>query len=177
MVLQDEVHIGMIWQVTDEPKIRTRLSVGQPLTVLCAPDHPVAALDSVRMADLENYTLCLPPRGFQIRLSLAQAERRARVMLEPMVVTSSIHMMRDLAKAGRAVTVLPRISALTELKEGSLVARPLRDTELEHSAVSLIHRLGRQLDGAPARLLSLLENNLKTWCSQPSGGAGLDSAG
>ena len=177
MVLEDEVHIGMILQVTDEPKIRTRLSVGQPLTVLCAPDHPAAALESVTMPDLAGYVLCLPPKGFQIRASLAQAERRARVMLEPMVVTTSIHMMRDMAKSGRVVTVLPRISALTELAEGSLVARPLRDTALEHSAVSLIHRLGRQLDGAPARLLSLLENNLKTWSPQPSGWSGLDPTG
>ena len=49
------------------------------------------------------------------------------------------------------------------LSEGSLVARPLLDPELEHSSVSLIHRLGRQLDGAPARLLSQLENSLKNW--------------
>ncbi|PEQ13581.1 LysR family transcriptional regulator [Novosphingobium sp. PC22D] len=162
MVLEDEVHIGMILHVTDEPKIRTRLSVGQPLSVLCAPDHPAAKLDSVTMEDLAGYVLCLPPKGFRIRASLAAAERRARVMLEPMLVTTSIQMMRDMAKAGRVVTVLPRISALTELDEGSLVERPLRDPELEHSTVSLIHRLGRQLDGAPARLLSLLENNLKT---------------
>lgn len=162
-VLEDEVHIGMILHVTDEPKIRTRLSVEQPLTVLCSPDHPAAKLDSVTMEDLASYVLCLPPKGFRIRATLAAAERRARVVLEPMVVTSSIQLMRDLARAGRAVTVLPRISALTELDEGSLVAVPLRDEELEHSTVSLIHRLGRQLDGAPARLLSLLENNLKTW--------------
>ncbi|WP_156840962.1 LysR family transcriptional regulator [Novosphingobium aquimarinum] len=167
MVLEDEVHIGMILHVTDEPKIRTRLSVEQPLTVLCSPDHPAAKLGSVTLADLAEYVLCLPPKGFRIRAALAAAERRARVMLEPMVVTSSIQMMRDMARAGRVVTVLPRISALTELDEGSLVARPLRDEELEHSTVSLIHRLGRQLDGAPARLLSLLENNLKTWSPQP----------
>ncbi len=116
MVLDDEVHIGMILHVTDEPKIRTRLSVSQPLTALCSPDHPAAKLDSVTLADLAEYSLCLPPKGFRIRASLAQAERRARVMLEPMLVTTSIQMMREMAKAGRMVTVLPRISAVAELK-------------------------------------------------------------
>lgn len=171
MVLEDEAHIGMILHITDEPKIRTRVSVSQPLTVLCAPSHPAAALPAVTVADLARYALCLPPKGFRIRAQLAQAERRARVMLEPMLVTTSIQMMRDVAKAGRAVTVLPRLSVVTELAEGSLVARPLLDPELEHSSVSLIHRLGRQLDGAPARMLSLLENNLKTW-APASGGSG-----
>ena len=66
-------------------------------------------------------------------------------------------------KAGRALTVLPRISALAELEEGSLVARPLLDDAIEHSTVSLIHRLGRQLEGAPARLMSVLEARLKSW--------------
>ncbi|WP_016745363.1 LysR family transcriptional regulator [Rhizorhabdus wittichii] len=176
MVLEDEAHVGMILHITDEPKIRTRVSVSQPLTVLCAPSHPAAALHAVTMEDLARYALCLPPKGFRIRSQLAQAERRARVMLEPMLVTTSIQMMRDVAKAGRAVTVLPRISAVTELAEGSLVARPLLDPELEHSSVSLIHRLGRQLDGAPARMLSLLENNLKTWVPASSDGGGAPPA-
>ena len=63
--------------------------------------------------------------------------------------------------------VLDVFVALCSLAEvtgdDSLVARPLLDAELEDSTVSLIHRLGRQLNGAPARLLSLLENNLKSW--------------
>jgi DNA-binding transcriptional LysR family regulator len=168
MVLEDEVHIGMIFHVSDEPKIRTRVSVVQPLTVLCAPIHPAAALSEITLEDLTKFDLCLPPKGFRIRTALLDAQRRTRVNLEPMLVTTSLQMMREIAKAGRAVTVLPRTAALTELAEGSLVARPLRDPDLEHSTVSLIHRLGRQLDGAPARLLSVLEANLKTWATGPA---------
>jgi len=168
MVLEDEVHIGMILHDPDEPKIRTRLSVSQPLTVLCSPKHPAAALPSLTLEDLARFDLCLPPKSFRIRATLLHAERRARIMLEPMLVTDSIQMMRDIAKAGRAVTVLPRISALAELAEGTLVARPLMDPELEHSTVCLIHRLGRQLDGAPARLLLQLENSLKSGISTPA---------
>jgi DNA-binding transcriptional LysR family regulator len=172
MVLEDEVHIGMILHVTEEPKIRTRLSVSQPLTVLASPSHPLARLDAVTIEQLATFDLCLPPKGFRIRSTLQHAERRARAMLEPMMVTDSVQMMREMAKGGRVVTVLPRIAALAELAEGSLIARPLRDPELEHSAVSLIHRLGRQLDGAPARMLSALENNLKNWSAPMPGASG-----
>lgn len=171
MVLEDEVHIGMILHVPDEPKIRTRLSVSQPLTVICAPDHPAAKRDALTLEDLAGFDLCLPPKGFRIHAALQHASRRARIVLEPMLITTSIQMMREVAKAGRAVAVLPRISALTEIAEGTLVARPLLDPELEHSSVSLIHRLGRQLDGAPARLLSQLENSLKNWVPAPAAAA------
>lgn len=166
MVLDDEAHIGMILHTTSEPKIRVRASVEQPLMVICAPHHPAAAMPSLTLADLSEFPLCLPPKGFRIRTILHEAERREQVWLEPQLVTTSLQMMREMAKAGRAVTVLPRISALTEIEDGSLVARPLLDGELEHTTVSLIHRLGRQLDGAPSRLLGILESKLKLWSEE-----------
>jgi DNA-binding transcriptional LysR family regulator len=163
MVIEDEAHIGMILSTTSEPKIRTRAALAQPLLVLCAPDHPAAAMEALTVADLAKFDMCLPPAGFRIRAALNDAQKRAQVCLEPRLVTTSIAMMREIAKGGRAVTVLPRISAIAELEEGSLVARPLIDDAIEHSTVSLIHRLGRQLDGAPARLLAVIEAKLKSW--------------
>lgn len=163
MVIDDEAHIGMILNTTTEPKIRIRASVVQPLQVLCAPGHPIAAMASLTIEELARHDICLPPMGFRIRQALNAAEKRAHVWLEPKLTTTSIHVMREIAKAGRAVTVLPRVATLAELDEGSLIARPLRDDELEQSTLSLIHRLGRQLDGAPSRLLAILETKLKTW--------------
>lgn len=163
MVLEDEAHIGMILHTTSEPKIRTRASVAQPLMVICAPTHPVASRDVLTLADLAGYDLCLPPKGFRIRTILNDAEKQAQTWLSPKLVTTSLQMMRDVAKAGRVVTVLPRISVLSEIEQGTLVARPIHEAALEHTTISLIHRLGRQLDGAPARLLGILEAKLKTW--------------
>lgn len=163
MVLDDEAHIGMILHTTSEPKIHTRASAAQPLMVLCAPDHPVAKLESLNLATLTRFDLCLPPKGFRIRAILNDAERRAQVWLEPKLVTTSLQMMRDMAKAGRMLTVLPVISAFAELNQGSLVARPLVEVELEMTTISLIHRVGRQLDGGPSRLLAILEAQIKRW--------------
>lgn len=163
MVLEDEAHIGMILHTTSEPKIRTRASVAQPLMVICAPTHPVASRDVLTLAELAAYDLCLPPKGFRIRTILNDAEKQAQTWLAPKLVTTSLQMMRDVAKAGRVVTVLPRISVLSEIEQGTLVARPIHEAALEHTTISLIHRLGRQLDGAPARLLGILEAKLKTW--------------
>ncbi|MBB5686867.1 LysR family transcriptional regulator [Sphingobium boeckii] len=163
MVLDDEAHIGMILHTTNEPKIRTRATAAQPLMVLCAPDHPAARMGSIDLATLAEFDLCLPPKGFRIRTMLNEAERREQIWLEAKMVTTSLLMMREMAKAGRMVTILPAFSAQTELDQGLLVARPLIATELEHTTISLIHRVGRQLDGGPARLLAILEAKLKSW--------------
>ncbi|MHB9880215.1 LysR family transcriptional regulator [Pacificimonas sp. ICDLI1SI03] len=163
MVLEDEAHIGMILSTTSEPKIRTRVTVAQPLNAICSPGHPLAQKNSVTLMDLSGHDICLPPTGFRIRQALRAAEKRMQVWLEPKMTTSSIHMMRELAKDGRMVTILPTISVVAEIENGSLVSLPLRDEDLEHSSLSLIYRLGRQLDGAPARLLQILESRLKIW--------------
>ena len=163
MVLEDEAHIGMIFNTSDEPKIRTRTSVAQPLEVICAPSHPAADMTAMTLNELRGFKLCLPPAGFHIRHLLNAAEKRAQTWLEPGIVSSSLQVMRDLVRAGQFVTLLPRIAVLAELEEGTLVARPLREAELEDTTVNLIHRLGRQLDGAPARLLGRIEAKLKTW--------------
>ena len=166
MVLADEAHIGMILHTTSEPKIRTRASVAQPLMVICAPGHPAASREALTIAELGEFDLCLPPKGFRIRTILNDAERQAQTWMTPRLVTTSLQMMRDTAKAGRAVTVLPRISVLSEIEKGTLVARPIQKAGLEDTTISLIHRLGRQLQGAPARLLAILETKLKTWAEQ-----------
>lgn len=162
LVLEDEAHVGLMLHVPSDPKIRVRASLAQPLMVVCAPRHPAAALEALTLADLQQFELCLPPKGFRIRRMLAEAEQRERVWLAPRLTTTSILVMRDVAKLGTMVTVLPRISALSELRDASLVARPLLATELEHTTVSLIHRVGRRLDGAPLRMLSLFESRLRT---------------
>lgn len=165
MVLDDEAHIGMILHTTNEPKIRTRSTAAQPLMVICSPDHPLAPQPSIDFEMLQKHDLCLPPKGFRIRTILNDAERREQVWLEPKLVTTSLFLMREMAKAGKMITVLPMISVLSEVQQGQLIARPLMATELEHTTVSLIHRVGRQLEGGPAQLLTLLESKLKSWAN------------
>lgn len=162
LIVEDEAHVGMILHASSEPRIRNRVSVLQPLMVMCAPTHAVAQLESLTLEDLRRFDLCLPPKGFRIRRILADAERQAGVWLSAKLTTTSIVVMRESAKLGSVVTLLPRISALSELAEGSLVARPLRSADLEHTTVSLIHRVGRRLDGAPLRMLTLLEGTLRS---------------
>ena len=163
MVLEDEAHIGLIFGTSNEPKIRTRTALAQPLEVICQRDHPAAKMAALTLTDLKRFASCLPPKGFRIRHLLHDAEKRAQTWLDPLIVTTSLQLMRDLVRSGRMVTVLPRIAAVAELAEGTLVARPLLEEELEHATVSLIHRLGRQLDGAPSRLLGQIETKLRNW--------------
>lgn len=168
-VLDDNAHFGLIFNDCAEPKIRVRAVAAQPLMVVCAPDHPAARLKSVSLSELSDFDLCLPDIGLRIRQILREAERREQVWLEPALTTTSLYVMREAARAGRMVTVLPRIAVTSELEEGTLVVRPLSEANLEDTTISLIHRLGRQLDGAPARLLAAFETRIKGWNETETG--------
>ncbi|WP_243453463.1 LysR substrate-binding domain-containing protein [Polymorphobacter multimanifer] len=76
LVINDEAHMAVIFTMAGEPRLRTRVSMAQPLHAVCAPDHPAARSQGLTLADLARHTLCLPPNGFRIRQVLAAAEIR-----------------------------------------------------------------------------------------------------
>lgn len=166
MILEDEVHMGILFLLNNEPRIRTRAAVAQPLLAVCSRDHPAAQSPSLDLDELARHKLILPPKSFRIRQILATAEARRHVFLNPCLTTDSIHVMRALAKEGRALTVLPRIAILSDLQDGSLVARPLT-IEAEEPSIALVHRIGRQLDGVASRFLSTLESQFRALFDEP----------
>lgn len=161
MVKDDEAHIGLVLQIEPEPKIRVRVSVKQDLVVLAHPTHPLASRKSLTVSDLSEHELCLPPREFRIRQILAKTEAAHGILLEPSIITTSIVMMREMAAGGHVVTVLPR--ALSGQSAPQLVAIPFAENEIDSTSVHLISRLGRQLHGAPAKLMVTLEAKMRGW--------------
>ena len=163
MILNGEAHIGIIFNEPNEPKIRVRASYTQSLMAICSPDHPIARLTEVTLDQLCAFPLCLPAKHYRMRQMLAAMEARKHVWLEAKITSNSLHLLSETAKGGKFVSVLPMIAVASEIEEGTLVARAVADSAPEDGISCLIHRVGRQLDGAPARLLSVLEANFRRW--------------
>ncbi len=165
LVADDEVHCGLVLQTPTDPRVRIKACVPQPIVVLARPDHPIAARNRVTLSDIAEHRVCLVPEGFLTRQALAVAERTASVWLKPVVTTNSLQLLKEMAKTGECLTVLPAITAIPELESGSLKAVPIAAEALESSTTCLITRLGRQLPTPAIRLLSVIETNLRKWAS------------
>ena len=163
MVVDDDAHIGLVFQALHDIKVSVRSVIAQPLMAIVRPDHPWASMASVTVGELSAYPLCLAPRHFRLRQILAGAEVRHATYLEPTITTNSIHVMREMALQGSTVTILPQVSIWNELKEGRLVSVAIADDEMEDTTISLILRAGRQLEGAPGRLLKTIEAQMRQW--------------
>lgn len=167
-IVDDEVHLGLVFQQSDEPRLRVRATMRQPLCVVMRPEHPLATSAELRLADLVDCDLCLPQSAFRTRQLLKVAEAAERASLRPSITSNSLVMLKDLLRAADFVTLLPLLAVMRELQRGELVAVPFYSPVLQDTAVQLISRLGRHMPPAAHQLLNMLIAYLDT-CGQLGG--------
>jgi DNA-binding transcriptional LysR family regulator len=157
MVLEDETHMGMVYQPVSEAKIRIRASSYQPLKVIVHPDHSLSNRTSLTLADLVGERLGLVESSFRIRQILSAVEAEEHIFLTPVLVSNSLMVLKEFVRSGSGITILPAIAAHSEISAGALCAVPLNHPALMHTSASVITRLGRELPLAAVRLLQKLE--------------------
>jgi DNA-binding transcriptional LysR family regulator len=170
LVAEDDAHLGLVFQPSDDPRIRVLASVRQPLCAIMKTDHALAGHTLLKLADLKPYRLCLPEPSFRTRQLLRAAEAHEGVALAPSVTSNSITLLRDLLDSGEFLTLLPVLAVKREIDNRQCVAVPIDSGALKDASVQLICRLGRRLPPAPLRMLTALMSYLEA-C-----GANIDAA-
>lgn len=157
LVLDDEAHMGMVFQPEPDAKIRVRASSDQPLKAIVKPTHPLARRASVKLADLADERLAMPEVTFRIRQVMRIAESQEHVFLRPVMVSNSLMVLKEFVLSGAGIAILPGIAAHSEVANGTLYALPIDHPSLMHTSASVITRLGRQLPVGAVRLLQKIE--------------------
>jgi len=157
MVLEDEAHMGMVFQPEPEAKIRVRASSDQPLKVIVSPNHPLSKRTSLSFQDLATERLALPETSFRICQVIYAAASLEQVFLTPVLVSNSLRVLKEFALSGSGITILPGIAAHTEVAAGDLQAVTIDNPAMQHTSASVITRLGRQLPVGAVRLLQKIE--------------------
>ncbi len=161
LVAEDDAHLGLVFQSSDDPRIRVLASVRQPLCAIMKSDHPLATHRLLKLADLQPFRLCLPDSSFRTRQLLQTAESDERVSLQPIVTSNSITLLKSLLESGEFFTLLPVLAVSREVDNRHFSAVPIDSTALQDASVQLITRLGRRLPPAPLRMLSALTTYLE----------------
>jgi len=156
LVVEDEAHLGLAFQASDDPRIRVLSSVRQPLCAIMQASHPLARRESVTLADLAAHPMCLPESSFRTRQLLKVTEMTEKVSLTPSVTANSLVLLKSLVSSGELITLLPLLAVSEELERKEFVAVPINSVALRETSVHLICRLGRHLTPAPLRLMNAL---------------------
>ncbi len=160
LVVEDEAHLGLAFQASDDPRIRVLASVRHPLCAIMRPTHPLAKKQSVTLAELALHPMCLPESSFRTRQLIKEAEVAERVFLQPSVTSNSLAMLKTLLSSGELLTLLPMLAVSEEIERGAFAAVPVQSAALAETSVHLVGRLGRHLTPAPLRLLNSLMSYL-----------------
>ncbi len=171
LVAEDDVHLGLVFQSSEDPRIRVLASVRQPLCAVMNAGHPLAAHKSLKLADLKSHRLCLPEPSLRTRQLLRTAESIEGVSLQPSVTSNSITLLKSLVQSGEFFTLLPVLAVSKEVENRQFAAVPIVSSALQDAAVQLICRLGRRLPPAPLRMLDALTAYLE------ASGATIDLSG
>ncbi|GFM82659.1 LysR family transcriptional regulator [Pseudomonas cichorii] len=155
-VVEDEAHIGLVFNPAADPKIRSHAHQRQPVCVVTGPNHPLAQEKGpLELKGLDRYQLALPGVSYGIRQILLQAEHQLGVSVKPVLTCNTFAMLKHFAMHG-GVTMLPTFVIEEEMKAGKLLALPLQHEVFSSPQTHLISRLGRQLSVGASRLMTLL---------------------
>jgi len=148
-------------------KVRLRSEIAYDLIV--APDHPAAGKPEVQLRELAGYSLALPEQSFGFRQAFDALLEKNELNLEPVFVTSSLEMLKELVLSGAAVTLLPALAVRREVESGQLIAAPLARKTGIRTHVDLSVAPDRQLSFAAEKLLDFIERFMRERTDRKAG--------
>jgi molybdate transport repressor ModE-like protein len=161
LVAEDEAHVALVFQALQDPRVRSAGSAAQSLCVVTPAGHPLAAVESVKLKDLDAYRLCLPDASFRTRQLLRAVESAENYLLRPSITTNSLALMKSLVRAGEFCTLLPELAVHEELDRGEFVTVRLATDLLPETAIHVLQRVGRPLSPAVLSLIDELNRFLR----------------
>jgi DNA-binding transcriptional LysR family regulator len=161
MLFDDQVHMGLVYGPPRDVRLRSHVSVRQPICVIVAPGHPLAAADGpVTIQALAQHPVAQLKKSFGIRQVVESLEQVEGVRLTTMLSASSIAALKSYAEHCGGATLLPSFTAAQEIAEGRLVA-----LSMEHPALNghahVVTRSGRELPTASQNLLRYLVSDMQ----------------
>lgn len=160
MISNDDLHFGLVFHPTNEPRIASRFSARVPLCAIMQPSHPLASRQSLTLAELDRSSLALLDNRFRMRhlIDLAAAESGAHMSCN--LETNSIALLIEWVRSGRAISVLPQFSIRNDIDAGEMIAVPLSESVLQSLYVHLITRAGRSFSKPSLHLMNSLRQRL-----------------
>lgn len=125
---------------------RRDVSIG----AVMAPDHPLADVEKLTVAQCLEYPLAVGKPEISIREVIEPFLKSSASITPPMVEVNSIRLLVELALGGHYASIMTPIGAQNDIAAGRLVFRPLTDGGLPTNRFGILVRSSSSLHLAPA---------------------------
>jgi len=147
-VQEGDADLGLTFSLRPEPDIRVDANLSGAIEAVVAPDHPLAGRTDLSLADLQPYPLALPMPDTTVRQLFDICCGVQGLSFEPVLVSNNMQALYRFAALGGGVALSSELSLRSRLREGQLLALPLRDDGLAARRIELQSMAGRELPPA-----------------------------
>ena len=155
VVLDDEVDLG----VTSYPRPNRQLCVipwvEEKMVLACPPGHRLAALKTMRLAELQGELFVAFDRELKIRREIDRTLRAHHAVVKIVSEFDNIETIKQALEISQAVSILPRPSIEREVQRGTLSEIIIEDTDLRRP-VGIIYKRRKNLTPTAKQFISSL---------------------
>lgn len=159
-VRSGQADIGLCFSRAPEKDIVVTQRQHAPVLALLPPGHALAQVRRLRLAQLLEHPLALPPPPTAVRQMVDNACGRQGLRPDPILVGGHARTLLHFVASGGGVSVGSEIAARHMIAAGLVVARPLVDPGLDLRDIEVQTLAGRSLPAAVQAFLELLRTRL-----------------
>lgn len=159
-ILNGDADIGLTYSRAAERDISVAYRQAAPVLVIMRPDHPLAKLGAVTLAQLQPYALALPERENTVRQLFDIACSRRQLALEPALVSTSFEALTSFVLHGGGLSISGELTVRHRLRRGELHGALLRERGMAERVVEVQTLMGRTLPEGARHFLAALKRQL-----------------
>jgi len=161
-VVNHTADIGLAFNVLNRDDITLHGRIAQPLQVICAPGHVLAARTSVSIGELSAFRAAVPDRTFGVRYLIDKAAAEAKVELRLAYEMNSLQAIKSIVRRSDVIGFMPPMTFVHELQEGWLHSLALTERASESATIDVVTSRQRKLPLAAAAFLQHLLATVRT---------------
>lgn len=163
-ISEDEGEIGLVYSPPAEPRIVSRAFKQQPMMAIVGPHFRRSNKQkSISIQELASYPLAALHPTYGTRQMLQAVEFAEKIRLDPVVTTNSISILKQFAKSGLGLVMLPAFAVTTELEAGELHAIEIDHPIMLNAEAHLVTRVGRKLSVASNKMLQIMSSQMRAF--------------
>lgn len=143
------------------PGVKVRLRSEITYDVITWASHPASERPEISLKEIAALPLALPDKSFGARQAFEEQFAKIGVELDPVFVTGSLEMLKELVLQQAAVTLLPALAVQREVQSGLMVAIPVAAGKGVRTAIDLCVAPDRQLSFAAGKLVDFIEGFMR----------------
>jgi DNA-binding transcriptional LysR family regulator len=155
LVESDQVDLGLVSFPRSSRAIKATVWREEPMMLVCAPSHPLAQKERVRLEDLRGVELIGFDSDLEIRHEIDRALAAHGVEVHVAMEFDNTETIKRAVEINAGVSLLPEPTVDREVTGGALAARPLVGVDLLRP-IGVVQRRGKELGKTAKRFMQLL---------------------